>query len=193
VDQTGMITTDTGPGNTLIDQVMQQFFDQPFDKNGAVAGQGKVHPKLLKALLDDSFFSLDMPRTTGPELFNLEWLQNHQQEAGITEIADEDMVATLTWFSAQTIADAIKNVGMDEPEIYGSGGGMHNTQLVQWIEDLVNQPMRFFKEIGFNPDAKEAVCFAVLANELLSGNAFTIHPKQNAGRRVNFGKISLPV
>jgi anhydro-N-acetylmuramic acid kinase len=192
-DQTGVITTDTGPGNTLIDQVMQQSFDEPFDKNGALAGQGKVHPKLLKALLDDSFFSLDMPRTTGPELFNLEWLQNHQQEAGITEIADEDMVATLTWFSAQTIADAIKNVGMDEPEIYGSGGGMHNTQLVQWIEDLVDQKVRSFNEIGFNPDAKEAVCFAVLANELLSGNAFTIHPKQNAGRRVNFGKISLPV
>jgi anhydro-N-acetylmuramic acid kinase len=96
--------------------------------------------------------------------------------------------------SAQAIADAVQKISGDQqPEIYLSGGGMHNTQLVEWIERLLDQPTRSFAEIGFDPDAKEAVGFAVLANEMLSGEAFTIHPKQKAGRRVNFGKISLPV
>lgn len=188
------VTTDIGPGNTLIDQCMYILFNEPYDKDGKVAGTGTVHPELLKVLLDDPFFELPVPRTTGPELFNMAWVRRHQQKAGIEDVADEDMVATLTWLSAQTIVNAIGNVcGEDHPEVYLSGGGMHNSQLVGWIEELLEQPTHSFEEIGFNPDAKEAVCFAVLANEALSGNAFTINPKQNAGRQVNFGKISLPV
>ncbi len=193
-DEKNTLTTDVGPGNTLIDQSMQELFDKPYDNDGAVAGRGTVQPELLKQLLAHSFFSLPMPRTTGPELFNVQWVREQQQEAGITEIGNEDMIATLTWLSAQTIADAIHNVcGEVLPEVYLSGGGMHNTQLVEWIEELLEQPAHSFGEIGFDPDAKEAACFAVLANEMLSGDGFIINPKQNAGRRVNFGKISLPV
>ncbi len=188
------LTTDTGPGNTLIDRTMQVFFGKPFDKEGEKARQGTVHPRLLKHLLDHSFFSTPMPRTTGPELFNMEWVRERQQFADAKNISGEDLIATLTWLSAQTIADAIREVCNGQlPEIYLSGGGMHNLQLVEWIEKLLNQKVHSFEEIGFNPDAKEAACFAVLANELLSGEAFTINPKQNAGRSVNFGKISLPV
>lgn len=188
------LTTDTGPGNTLIDSAMQHLFDKAFDENGAVAAGGTVQPTLLKSMSNDDFFELPLPRTTGPELFNLNWVQNHQEKVGGKDISNEDMIATLTWLSAQTIAGTVREVcGDDQPEVYLSGGGMHNNQLVQWIEELLEQPAHSFAEIGFDPDAKEAVCFAVLANEALSGEAFTINPKQNAGRRVNFGKISLPV
>lgn len=187
-------TTDIGPGNTLIDQSMQALFNQPFDKGGKIAARGTVRPDLLKALLDDPFFDLSMPRTTGPELFNMAWVRQRMEETGISGVDDEDMVATLTWLSAQTIADAIHDVWEgDQSDVYLSGGGMHNPQLVQWIEQLLEQSTHSFAEIGFDPDAKEAVCFAILANEALSGEAFTINPKQNAGRRANFGKISLPV
>lgn len=188
------ITTDIGPGNTLIDQSMQALFDKPFDEGGKVAASGSVQPELLKVLLDDPFFDLPMPRTTGPERFNMTWVRQRMKEAEINNIANPDMVATLTWLSAQSIADAIQELANgDQPEVYLSGGGMHNPQLVAWIEELLQRPTHSFEEIGFNPDAKEAVCFAILANEALSGEAFTIKPKQNAGRRVNFGKISLPV
>lgn len=192
--KTEVITTDTGPGNTLIDQAMQNFFNQPYDKDGMVASRGTVHVGLLNQMLQDPFFSLPLPRTTGPELFNLEWVKKNQQIAGADNISNDDLIATLTWFSAQTIADTIKNICKGSlPEVYLSGGGIHNTQLINWIEELLEQPTHSFEEIGFNPDAKEAVCFAVLANEALSGEAFTINTKQNAGRNVNFGKISLPV
>lgn len=188
------MTTDIGPGNTLIDHAMQQLLDKPYDRDGTIAGQGTVQPELLKQLLEDPFFSLNMPRTTGPELFNMQWVLTHQRAAGITEIGDKDMIATLTWLSAQTIADAIHEVCAEaSPEVYLSGGGMHNRQLIEWIQELLKQPVYSFEKIGFDPDAKEAACFAVLANEMLSGDGFIINPKQNAGRRVNFGKISLPV
>jgi anhydro-N-acetylmuramic acid kinase len=193
-EEENTLTTDAGPGNTLINQAMQQRFDKPYDEDGATARRGTVHPQLLQALLEDSFFSHPMPRTTGPELFNMQWVRRQQQRVGIHDIADENLVATLTWLSAQAIADAVLEAADSrQPEIYLSGGGMHNTQLVEWIERLLDQPTHSFADIGFNPDAKEAVCFAVLANEMLSGRAFTINPKQKVGRRVNFGKISLPV
>ncbi len=188
------ITTDTGPGNTLINQAMQELFDKPFDKDGMTARRGSVHVQLLKVLLDEPFFSQPLPRTTGPELFNLQWVQKKQQETGAQKISVEDLIATLTWFSAQTIANTIQKVDKhNHSEIYVSGGGMYNKQLIEWMEKLLEAPVLSFADIGFNPDAKEAACFAILANEILSGTAFTIYPGNGAGRDVNFGKISLPV
>lgn len=189
-----VLTTDTGPGNTLINAAMQDRFGRPYDEDGAVAARGSVHAPLARALKQDPFFGLAMPRTTGPERFNLEWVDRRKRDAGIGDISGEDLVATLTWLSARTIADAIREVaGNEEPAVYVSGGGMHNRRLKQWIGELLERPIHSFSEVGFNPDAKEAACFAVLANETLSGQAFTVEPKQNAGRRVNLGKISLPV
>lgn len=187
------VTTDVGPGNVLVNRAMQQLYNRPFDKNGETAARGAVQPDLMKQMLDEDFFSLPVPKTTGPELFNWDWVQDQVKKVR-ENIADADLVATLTWLTAQSISDLIREVRENEnPEVYLSGGGMHNTQLVKWIEQLLERPVHSFEEIGFLPDAKEAVCFAVLGNELLSGEAFTINPKQNTGRRVNFGKISLPV
>jgi anhydro-N-acetylmuramic acid kinase len=193
-EQKNTITTDTGPGNTLINQAMQELFDKPFDEDGATAKSGTVQPHLLKALLDDPFFAQPLPRTTGPELFNLQWIRQIQQKADIQNISDNDLIAALTWLSAQTIADTIEEVDKENnAKIYLSGGGMYNKQLVAWLEKLLKRSVHSFDEIGFDPDAKEAACFAVLANETLSGTPFTIYPGNGAGRQVNFGKISLPV
>jgi anhydro-N-acetylmuramic acid kinase len=188
------ITTDTGPGNTLINQAMQDLFAKPFDEDGKAAKTGTVQPNLLKAFLDDRFFAQPLPRTTGPELFNLQWVRQIQQKTGLQNISDNDLIATLTWLSAQTIADTIEKVDKQKnTEIYLSGGGMYNQQLITWLEKLLKRPVHSFDEIGFEPDAKEAACFAVLANETLSGSPFTIYPGNGAGRQVNLGKISLPV
>ncbi len=188
------ITTDCGPGNVLINHAAQKLFNKKYDDNGAIAAGGSVQPELLKSMLEDPFFDLPLPKTTGPELFNWEWVQRHVQEKSLQNIEDMDLVATLTWLTAQSIANLIHEVSdEDVPEVYLSGGGMHNKQLVAWIEQLLDREIHSFEHIGFLPDAKEAACFAVLANEMLSGQAFTITPKQNTGRAVNFGKISLPV
>ena len=189
------LTTDTGPGNTLINAAMQKYTGKPFDEDGHAASTGKVYPHLIRKLKSHPYFRQPVPKTTGPEEFNIGWVDEVQENTGTSDISPKDLVATLTRFSAETIADTIKNnIAEQEPEIYLSGGGMHNRQLVKWISDEMDGlTLQSFEEIGFDPDAKEAVCFGVLANETLSGNGFLISPKRHTERRVNLGKISLPV
>jgi anhydro-N-acetylmuramic acid kinase len=194
-DRDQWMTTDTGPGNTLINAAMQKYFDRPYDQDGEVAATGKVYPHLLRKLKSHSYFQKPVPKTTGPEEFSLDWVRQMQESTGTLEIAPQDLVATLTRFSAETIAKAIKTIsGGRLPEVYLSGGGMHNKHLAGWIEEeLEGNVLRSFEEIGFNPDAKEAVCFAVLANEALSGEGFIFAPNRHPERRVNLGKVSFPV
>lgn len=190
-----VVTADTGPGNTLVNAAMRTYFGQPFDRDGKMAASGSVHPRLLKQLKDHDYFQKPLPKTTGPEVFNLDWVGEQVETVRIQDLSPKDLVATLTWLTAETIADAIKKVSREQlPEVYLSGGGMHNKQMMNWLSKLLDgQTLHSFEEIGFDPDAKEAVCFAVFANETLAGKGFLLSPGQGTDRRVNFGKISLPV
>lgn len=187
------VTTDTGPGNTLIDAAIQKHFSQAFDKDGQVARQGTVHPEALAALKSDPYFQKPLPKTTGPEVFNLEWINDQLSASNIDNLSTDDLVATLTRLSAETIADSIKTILTNghNPMIYASGGGFHNPVLMEWLQELLpDYPIKSFESIGFNPDAKEAVLFAVLANEMLSGEGFFLD--QSEKDTLNFGKISFP-
>lgn len=189
-----VISGDSGPGNTLINAAMQKYFDVPFDDGGKIAAEGNADTRLFEQLMTHRYLGKPFPKTTGPETFKLSWVENIINEEAI-EVSNEDLVATLTWFTAQTLADAVRGLSDDKKvNVYLSGGGINNHQLIDWLRELLaGINIYSFEEIGFNPDAKEAVSFAVLANELLSGDGFIMNPKQNTGRRVNFGKISLPV
>jgi anhydro-N-acetylmuramic acid kinase len=189
------ITTDTGPGNTLIDAAMQKFFDKEFDLDGKVARHGKVHSNALKVFKNDPYFKKPLPKTTGPEVFNLDWVSNRLSKAGIDELEPKDLVATLTRLSAETIADCIREIlnTNQTPNIYISGGGIHNPVMKKWIQELLPECKIYnFSKIGFNPDAKEAVLFAVLANEMLAGEGFTMDTDASGSKKINFGKISFP-
>ncbi|MDZ7690623.1 MAG: anhydro-N-acetylmuramic acid kinase [Balneolaceae bacterium] len=171
--QAEYVTTDTGPGNTMINAVVQRYFDKDYDEDGDIAASGSVQARLLTAMLEDSYFKEPLPKTTGPELFNTQWVQDKMEEANSTDISPENLVATLTWFTAQSIASSIQTVieGLTEeqtPVIYLSGGGMHNDTLVKWLDDLLEEiELKSFEVLGYLPDAKEAASFAVLANETL--------------------------
>src|SRR5205085_6069842 len=123
-----VFVTDTGPGNTLIDQAVRRFCPgEYYDKDAAKASAGKVNEALLRELLSHPFFKLPFPKTTGPELFNIDYLVRAQKQSNITQITLEDLLATLTRFSAESIVAAIKKaVKKDKFEIYLSGGGAHN-------------------------------------------------------------------
>ena len=189
------ITTDTGPGNTLIDAAAQQYFSKDFDRDGAIAKIGAVNKKAVKALKADPYFRKPLPKTTGPEVFNLQWVDKLLYNAGVTDISPRDLIASLTRLSAETIADAINNI-LDEgqePTIYVSGGGIHNPMMRNWIDELLPScQLKNFADIGFDPDAKEAVLFAVLANEMLAGDGFPMDGNDPESPRINFGKISFP-
>ena len=190
-------TTDTGPGNTLIDKLSQAYFNVPFDENAKIARTGSVSDHLLRILLADNWFTSSKTKTTGPEYFSLEWLRAKCREAGIDldTIKPEDLIRTVTELSAQTIAASIKtHLGGETGVIFVSGGGAHNPLLMERISDrLPDSPVKNFSELGIDPDAKEAVLFAVLANEMLAGDGFTFSIMDGKKKKVNFGKISFPV
>lgn len=182
--------TDTGPGNTLIDALVHRHWPElRFDVDGRIAMSAEPDQTLLAVLMEDPWFKEALPRTTGPELFNIAWMQKRAEVAGLELPAPEIQVATATWFSARTIADTLKQqLPDDNAALYFSGGGMHNPALRQALATLLpDLPQRSFADIGFDPDAKEAVLFAVLANEFLVGKGFDWEK-----RRVHFGKLSLP-
>jgi anhydro-N-acetylmuramic acid kinase len=192
LDAGAVFSTDTGPGNTLMDAYMRTHFGKAYDAHAAVARSGTLDKALLEALLDHDFFEKGFPKTTGPELFNLAYLDQTIQKAEITDIAHEDVMTTLNHFTAVTIAEAIEKATTSNSRfaIYASGGGMHNPLLMAHLRALL--PQHHFEttgSLGINPDAKEAVLFAVLANECVAGTT-VIGKGKIPG--VSMGKISFP-
>ncbi|MBK8878546.1 MAG: anhydro-N-acetylmuramic acid kinase [Haliscomenobacter sp.] len=188
----GVFVTDTGPGNTLLDAATRSFFPpKSFDEDGKLAASGRIWPELLNALKENSFFGKPAPKTTGPELFNLEYLRQAQERSASLGASPEDILATLTRFSAETIAESIRR---DAPlwemaDFYLSGGGAHNPVLVGHLSELLpGRAMAPFDRLGFSGDAKEALLFAVLANETLAGGQVRFQGIPS----VCMGKISFP-
>ena len=193
-DPKKVFVTDTGPGNTLIDQLVRHSIPNVyFDRDATIAKRGKIHTKLLHELKSNPFFNMSFPKTTGPELFNVKNVRSAQKRSNTTNLSLEDLLATLTRFSAETIAEAIQSVVKKKRfEIYFSGGGVHNPLLTKWIQELLGiKNIRTTDELGIPGDAKEAMLFAVLANES------TVGGNVNFGTRakipsVSMGKISFP-
>ncbi|WGQ07663.1 anhydro-N-acetylmuramic acid kinase [Pedobacter gandavensis] len=194
-DASKVFSTDVGPGNTMMDQYVQQHYPGLyFDENGTIATEGTVNEDLLTALLTNEFLNADFPKTTGPELFNLSYLSTAQEQSGTLNLAKEDVLATLCACSAKVILAAInKCFGKTAtPYIYMSGGGMHNPLLVRMLKaGLPKAKFCTTAQLEINPDAKEAVLFAVLANETLVGEKINFGARQGVPS-IRMGKISLP-
>lgn len=189
-----VFTTDTGPGNTLLDAYARRFLHKPYDEDGQLAASGQLNIALLEALKTNPFFEAPFPKTTGPEVFNPTYVEAMQEQSQTVDLSAADLMATLVQFSAETIASSIRRV-MQTSEtyrIYMSGGGMHNPMLTGAIRELL--PECWFgktDELGINGDAKEAVLFAVLANESLAGGATSFGNRQGVPT-VSMGKVSFP-
>lgn len=195
LDASRIFSTDTGPGNTLMDAYMQKYFQQSFDKDAAIAKQGRVQEALLSLLLDHPFFQNGFPKTTGPELFHLDYVKAAQQKAGLLDCAKEDIMATLNSFSALSIVEAMKRTLQHNIDytVYTSGGGMHNPLLMQQIQHLLpDYTFHTTEQLAINPDAKEAVLFAILANETVAGGNTPIGNGSSDIPSVSMGKISFP-
>jgi 1,6-anhydro-N-acetylmuramate kinase len=193
-----VFVTDTGTGNTLIDACIRLHYPQlAFDKDAVLAKQGVVNQGLLAALKAHEFFKQPFPKTTGPELFSIDYVHAAQKQSNIEEISVHDLLATLTRFSAETIAEAVLNsiarsqFTITDFKIYMSGGGMHNPLLVGWLKELL--PCTFLKtdDLGISGDAKEAVLFAILANETVAGGDSDFGTRRGIPS-VTMGKISFP-
>ena len=166
--------TDTGPANTLLDAVVRRHYPgQLYDVGGQLAAQGHCHAELLAALLAHPFFATPIPKTTGPERFSLAQLKEAQHRTGTEHLPAPDLLATLVALSAEGVALAARHYlgPLPAAEVLLSGGGTHNATLrAALAERLPACHLHTTAEAGVPPDAKEAVLFAVLANETLAGN-----------------------
>jgi anhydro-N-acetylmuramic acid kinase len=191
------ISSDTGPGNTLIDRVVRLHFPElteGYDRDGARAAQGKVDPRALAQAKAHPYFARPFPKSTGPEDFGPEFFSTleaavpgHEREHAL------GLLALVTRLGAETIAGAIRAIvrPLQGAELFASGGGAHNRTLMRWLAELLPEvTLRDTGTLGVPPDAKEAVLFAVLANETLAGEGFLA--RDGSGHKITFGKISLP-
>ena len=157
---------DTGPANALMDAWCQRHRGQPFDVDGAFAAQGEVDMDLLARLLDEPWFALAPPKSTGREQFHLDWVQSRL--AGGERA--EDVQATLLELSAATVVDALR---MHQPmtrRVLACGGGVRNTPLLGRIAaQLPGVVIESTAAHGLDPDFVEAMAFAWLARQTLAG------------------------
>ena len=195
-DASRAFSTDTGPGNTLLDATVRAH--RPglaYDEDGRLAAAGQVHEKLLKALLDHSFFAAPLPKTTGPELFGPTYLREAQAQSNTSNLRLEDLLATLTELSAVGVARATIQAFGNRPAlaVYASGGGAHNPALLAALRrHLPDCRFATTDQLGILPDAKEAILFAVLANEAVAGQPISIGAGRQRVPAVTMGKISWP-
>ncbi len=196
-DSQDLIAFDTGPANVLINLAVESLIDPQmhYDAQGQIAAKGKIAKNLLEELLNHPYFAAVPPKSTGLELFGPIYLQEVLSKAESLNLLTEDLVATLTALTAYSIRNAYQNfLPRNQPiEVYFSGGGVHNQTLMQQIQSLLpHLSIHPFSDLGMNADAREAICFAVLAHELLSGRPVTLPGITGSRHITTLGKISLP-
>ncbi len=189
------VSSDIGPGNTLMDGWTKRHFpEKHFDKNAGLALKGKINESLLNALKADSFFNGAFPKTTGQELFSDAFLEKAIKASDAENISVEDVMATLNKFTADIICTVLNETTQQASfRLYISGGGIHNPLLMQHlIKGLGSATIHDTAEKNIPADAKEAVLFALLANECVAGDPATFSGISDHLPAVSMGKISLP-
>jgi anhydro-N-acetylmuramic acid kinase len=172
----GILCTDIGPGNTLIDAACRKYFNKAYDEDSKIALSGNVNEALLNALLGHSFFKEKAPKTTGPELFNLAYVANAQRQSHTSVISNQNLICTLSAFTGKSIADFIStNFKAGDMKIFASGGGAKNSYVIEYLKRaLPDAVITDTSALGIDPDAKEAILFALLGNEALCGEPMAI-------------------
>jgi anhydro-N-acetylmuramic acid kinase len=175
-DTSKVLCTDIGPGNTLIDAACRQYFNKPYDEDSALANSGTIDEVLLENLLHHPFFNEALPKTTGPELFNLEYVANAQQTSRRLDIDKTNLISTLSAFTGRTIGSFIdKHFNHPGLKVFVSGGGARNPFVINYLKNrLPYATIADTGDLGINPDAKEAILFALLGNEALCGEPIKI-------------------
>lgn len=183
---------DTGPGNMIIDSLIQHFYGLAYDPNGKYAAAGQVHEPLLTELMADPYISEKPPKTTGREKYGEIFVKGLLGKWG--HLAANDLIATVTRFTAKTMAESYQTFIYPKNKVdvmIVSGGGSHNQTLMGWLEELLPEvKIKTADEYGISVDAKEAVAFAVLANEMLSGRPANVPESTGAAEPVVLGNLT---
>ena len=189
---------DTGPGNMCIDAVISEITEgaERYDKGGKRAAEGTPDQRLIDEWLKHPFFHQSPPKTTGREMFGHTYALECLAACREHKLSDNDCIATLTELTVQTIADYIAKFVTEQnliDTLYVSGGGVHNQTLMRRLNEcLSGTAVEPVDTSGISADAKEAIAFAILANETLHGNAGNLPSATGASVRKVLGKFMCP-
>ncbi|MCX6165256.1 MAG: anhydro-N-acetylmuramic acid kinase, partial [Ignavibacteriae bacterium] len=186
-----VIAFDSGPGNMLIDGLCREFFDLEYDKDSKIALKGNVNKNLFEYICNkDKYFKSNPPKSTGREYYGKEFLKKIINKS--RKISKEDIIRTVTEYTAYSIYYNIKHFigNINISEILVSGGGAENLIIMNSLKSYFSESLiGKFKYKGINTANKEAVLFAVLANETISQNYNNVPSATGAKKKVILGKI----
>ncbi len=191
-----VIYFDCGPGNVMIDMASQLLFHRPFDKDGALAAQGTPSQALLHQLLREPYYRRKPPKSTGRELFSADYFQHIIAQCRMLNLSAHDILATLTALTAESIAMQLRAFVLSRfpvDEVYVAGGGAENPTLMHYLRASLKKlsvhqvsKQSELEHCTIPAKAKEAVLFATLGNEFLSGRSASL------ATPAILGKLSLP-
>ena len=191
---------DTGPGNMIIDAVVSALTggEKTYDAGGAMASEGKVDQELLAMLQQDPYYSMPLPKTTGRELFGVQYVEkilDYRREHGLS---DADLLATVTDLTAWSIVDGYARYVLPKrqaTELVVGGGGSYNATLLGFLRERFapyGVKVRTQEDLGWSSDAKEAVAFAIMADCCVREKPNVLPSVTGAKAAAIMGKLSLP-
>lgn len=183
---------DTGPGNMIIDALVQRHTGQPYDDGGSLASRGKIDEALLHRLMDDPYFALSPPKSTGREVYGAPYVQRLIEMA--EHLPFEDLIATATAFTAYSIADSYKRFVMPRhglDRVVVSGGGARNKTLLSYLGSYLDREIVTGEAYGVPDQGREAMAFALLAHESLNKRPSNFPLATGARERTILGTITL--
>ena len=180
---------DTGPANVVADALAQRLFGVAYDRGGALAAQGTPDLALVERRLAAAYFRREPPKSTGRELFDAAYADALAADGPADP---HDLLATAVALSAHAVADAARRFAPPLDRVIASGGGVHNATLMRMLGDALGVPVETTAAYGVDPDAKEAVLFAVLAHEWANGVRTGLPAVTGASRPAFQGALWMP-
>ncbi|AEB30162.1 anhydro-N-acetylmuramic acid kinase [Carnobacterium sp. 17-4] len=185
-----VIAFDTGPGNMIIDELCQHFYQEAYDNNGEHASKGIVDQGMLSEMMAHPYIERKHPKTTGREDFGAEYTANLIGQWQ-NKVAPDDFIATATQFTVQSIAANIRPFINQQTDLIIGGGGSYNPTLVKMIkEQLPEITVLIQEEVGFSSEAKEAIAMTILANQTIHHLPSNVPSATGATKPVILGKIT---
>ncbi|MFE4893744.1 anhydro-N-acetylmuramic acid kinase AnmK [Peribacillus butanolivorans] len=190
-----MYAFDTGPGNMIIDEVCRQLFNLRYDEGGKIAKQGLINKELLSYCFSHPYIMSPPPKSTGRELFGRQYVVKLLKM--FESLPSQDILATVTMFTAKSIVENYRAYIFPKTkieEVIIGGGGSYNETLLEMIQSLLGNSIQVLtqEELGYSSEAKEAVAFALLANETFHGNPSNVPKATGAKNDVILGNITFP-
>ena len=186
-----LVGFDTGPGNCLMDCWSRMHNVGNYDDRGSWASSGTINQSLLGLMMEDEYFLRKYPKSTGPDYFSYEWIQENLLKLS-KEILAEDVQATLVQVTVVSLMESINSLNLSNEDIYLCGGGVHNDFLCSEINKHSKTTVSTTLELGIDPDYVEAICFGWLAKQRIENKSFNLSKITGSRGEVYLGRIFKP-